>query len=160
MQSGIKNTASSQGTFKIEPHTDGALTDNPPKYVALYGQYVPDDESCRTHVCKVSSLFGFLTSEERQILGFPELKGRSFRYSFQQALYGDFWISEEKLNKRPPDSPEVIAAANRMAEAFTKFGSSIKIGMGDLLIIDNQCSLHYRDNVSSPERHLLRYWIG
>ena len=47
-----------------------------------------------------------------------------------------------------------------MTDAFEKFGERFTIGQDELLLIDNHGALHYRDNVTSKTRHLLRYWIG
>jgi alpha-ketoglutarate-dependent taurine dioxygenase len=160
-KTGVKNTASSEGSLFIAPHTDGALTDQPPKYLGLFGQHVPKDEKCRTYVCKVTELFNSLKPEEREILKLPNPSEGTFRYSFQQALYGDFWITEDRLRERSSTlTQEVSQAMKSMTDAFERHGNSFVIGQNDLLIIDNHEALHYRDNVTSSERHLLRYWIG
>jgi alpha-ketoglutarate-dependent taurine dioxygenase len=156
-----ENTASSKGTLPIEPHTDGALTDEPPALIALYGKHVPLFEQCQTHICNAADVYDGLTSGQRVVLKIPDPNKGVFKYTFQNAVYNDYWISEEDLLLAKAALTDAQKAAiEAMTLAFLRYKVSVTIREGDLLIIDNRKSLHSRDSVLTANRHLLRYWIS
>lgn len=158
------STSTSKGMSPIPPHTDGVYLEDPPEWLALYGVDMDADETCRTYLAPAVSVYKAMSETQRNIVQLPDPDLPNFKYSYNLAIRGTLVIddlADAKTQAKDETLPETVRASSAaLIECFHVHAESFMLKPESILIFNNKKFLHSRDHVSSPRRHLLRYWIN